>query len=53
MNVTMLRRVRKLYTNPLAPVHTQRHNMRAWIKSVRELGSRWLLSDTVGCEYGR
>jgi len=41
MNIIYLRRVRRLFTNDLTPVKTQRHNMRQWVKSVRMLGSKW------------
>jgi hypothetical protein len=37
MNTIYLTKVRALYPN-------SRHNQRQWIKSIRHLGSRWLLS---------
>jgi hypothetical protein len=37
MNTIYLTKVRTLYPN-------SRHNQRQWIKSIRHLGSRWLLS---------
>lgn len=42
MNTNMLRRVRKNFVNDTAPRHVQRHNMRAWVKSVRFLGAKWV-----------
>lgn len=42
MNVTYLRRVRRLFVHDGAPRHVQRHNMREWVKSVRYLGTKWL-----------
>lgn len=36
MNTTLLTKVRTLYPN-------SRHNQRQWIKSVRQLGDRWLV----------
>jgi hypothetical protein len=36
MNTTFLKRVRALYPQ-------SRHNQRQWIKSIRHLGSRWLV----------
>jgi len=47
MNIHMLTRVRKHFSNPLSPRHTNRHNMRQWIKSVRFLGDKWLLATPV------
>lgn len=47
MNVKMLRRVRRLFTVEGVPMHTQRHNQRQWIKSIRFLGERWLLAKPV------
>lgn len=41
MNTTHLKRVRKLFASTLAPRHVQRHNMRAWVTSVRHLGTAW------------
>lgn len=44
MNTSMLIRVRKLFNNELAPNSINRHNQRQWIKSIRYLGSKWLLA---------
>ena len=44
MNTTMLTRVRRHFVHAMAPRHVQRHNMRAWVRSVRQLGSRWLIA---------
>jgi hypothetical protein len=44
MNTSMLKRVRLLFVNDLTPAHTQRHNMRQWIASIRMLGDKWLLA---------
>lgn len=41
MNTTRLAQARRLFTNELAPRHIQRHNMRAWVRSIRELGGSW------------
>jgi hypothetical protein len=43
MNTHYLTTVRRLFNNPLAPESTNRHNQRAWVKSVRLLGDKWLL----------
>lgn len=44
MNTAMLSRVRRLhpYTETAQP-HTVRHNRRAWVRSVRSLGDKWVL----------
>ncbi len=41
MNTIHLRRVRRLFVHDMAPRHVQRHNMRAWVRSVRYLGDKW------------
>lgn len=40
----LLRHARELFNNPLAPASTNRHNQRQWVRSVRQLGDRWLLA---------
>lgn len=52
MNTTHLRRVRRLFCVAETPRHVQRHNMRAWVKSVRFLGDRWLLAKPLGHPRG-
>ena len=47
MNTHYLTRVRQHFSNPLAPVSTNRHNQRAWIRSIRFLGDKWLLAKPV------
>jgi hypothetical protein len=42
MNTVYLTKVRGIFNNSLAPRHTNRHNMRGWVKSVRFLGGKWL-----------
>lgn len=44
MKTNMLTRARAHFINDMAPTHTQRHNMHAWVRSVRLLGDKWLLS---------
>lgn len=39
MNTTLLRMVRRH--------HTSRHAQRAWVRSIRHLGSKWLLASKV------
>jgi hypothetical protein len=43
----LVRHAIRLYRNPLAPKHIQRHNQRAWLRSVRLLGDRWLLAKPI------
>jgi len=44
---TKLRLVRQLFLHPDVPVSTARHNMRAWVRSIRQLGNRWLLANPI------
>jgi hypothetical protein len=41
MKINMLTRVRKLFASGIRS--TDRHNRRAWVKSVRFLGTKWLI----------
>jgi hypothetical protein len=43
MKTNMLKRARRLFRVTSVPIHTQRHNMRAWVRSVRFLGDKWLM----------
>lgn len=52
MKAAMLRRVRKHFVNDMAPRAVQRHNMRAWVRSVRYLGDRWLLANPINKPLG-
>jgi hypothetical protein len=45
MNTTYLTRGRAHFN--CAERHTNRHNMRAWVRSVRFLGDKWLLAVQV------
>jgi hypothetical protein len=47
MNTQALVKVRQLFCVNGVPEHTQRHNCRQWIKSVRHLGNKWLLAKQV------
>lgn len=47
MNTSMLIRARKHFVVAMVPTHTQRHNMRHWVRSLRQLGDKWLLSKQV------
>jgi hypothetical protein len=41
MNIEMLTRVRQHFASGIRS--TDRHNQRQWVKSVRFLGTKWLL----------
>lgn len=47
MNTSMLRRVRRHFPDGSAPANVVRHNRRAWVRSVRFLGDKWLLARPV------
>ena len=47
MNTDMLRLARRLYNVDYVPRETNRANQRKWVRSVRLLGSRWLLAEYV------
>jgi hypothetical protein len=47
MNTRLLKKVRKAWNNPDVPMELNRTNMRKWVKSVRMLGSNWLLAVPV------
>jgi hypothetical protein len=50
MNTTQLTRCRRLFGNDLAPRHVIRHNQRQWVRSIRQLGNKWLLAQPVAKE---
>ena len=47
MNISLLARVRRHFVHGMAPRHVQRHNIKAWVKSVRHLGARWVLLQPI------
>jgi hypothetical protein len=47
MNTHYLKVVRNLFNNTMVKPSTNRHNQRAWIRSVRVLGDKWLLKGNV------
>jgi hypothetical protein len=47
MNTIALRHVRKLFNSPYVAANVNRHNQRQWVRSVRNLGDKWLLSKPV------
>ena len=47
MNTTALSMARRLFQIKDVPTHTQRHNMRSWVRSVRHLGDKWLIANPI------
>lgn len=48
MNTKMLVIARKHFCRDYIPYETQRYNMRAWVRSLRFLGDKWLLAVPQG-----
>ena len=47
MTTQLKRRAVKLYSAPWAPLHINKANRRAWLRSVQMLGPRWLLANPM------
>ena len=47
MNTHHLIKVRRMFTNDFTPRNTIRHNIRAWVRSVRFLGDKWLVAKPI------
>lgn len=47
MKTNLLKKLRKMYCHPDAPRSVARHNCRAWVRSVRYLGGKWLLAQPI------
>ena len=47
MNTTMLKLARQHFDRPYLPRSIVRHNCRQWARSIRHLGSKWLLAEHV------
>ena len=43
----LIRHARELWNSPLVPTSVNRHNRRAWVRSVLRLGDKWLLAVPV------
>ncbi len=43
-----MRHAHELWNSPLVPAETNKHNRKAWVRSVIRLGDRWLLARKVG-----
>jgi hypothetical protein len=53
MKTHVLTRVRKHFNSEYVPAYINRRNMRAWVRSVRMLGDRWLLAQPTRKEECR
>jgi len=42
------RKARKIYNNDMVPAHINQHNQRKWVRSVLQLGDRWLVAKPLG-----
>lgn len=42
------RKARKIYNNSEVPAHINQHNQRKWVRSVLQLGDRWLIAKPIG-----
>jgi len=42
------RKARELYNNALVPASINQHNQRKWVRSVLQLGDRWLVAKPIG-----
>ena len=47
MNTQALLMARRLFQIDGVPLHTQRHNIRFWVRSVRYLGDKWLIANPM------
>ena len=44
MNTKILKRLREQFNSDLVSRETNRHNQREWVRSIRNLGDKWLLA---------
>ena len=47
MDISMLRKARRLWCTDISPYHQQRANIRAWVRAIRVVGDNWLLLENV------
>jgi hypothetical protein len=50
MNTKMLTKARQLFSVDYVPPEINRANQRKWIRSIRNLGDKWLLAETIKLE---
>lgn len=53
MNTSLLRRLRRLFTNEFSSRSQTRHNIRQWVKSRKHLGGSYLLYDPFNPRQAR
>jgi hypothetical protein len=41
------KKARKIYNNGMVPEHINQHNQRKWVRSVLQLGDRWLIAKPI------
>ena len=41
------RKARQIYNNDMVPEYINRHNQRKWVRSVLQLGDRWLIAKPI------
>lgn len=41
-------KARQIYNNHLVPDHINQHNQRKWVRSVLQLGNKWLVFKPMG-----
>ena len=44
MNITQLKRVRRLFNVDYVPAEINRANQRKWVQAIRMLGNKWVLA---------
>ena len=49
MNTHYLKRARLHFCSDMVPMAVNRANRRAWVRSLRFLGNRWLLAKPLEC----
>ena len=50
MNTKMLTKARQLFSVDYVPPEINRANQRKWIRSIRNLGDKWLLAKNIEIE---
>jgi len=47
MDIKMLIKAKQLFNTDAAPAYINRHNQRQWARSIKLLGSKWILASPV------
>jgi hypothetical protein len=48
MKTELLKRLRAYFVHGMAPAHTARHNIRAWVHARRLVADKWLYAAPMG-----